>query len=157
MDTFAVLALATNPALPELLKHMPDRKTAPLFSVDMGKMIIGQGIYHTFIRLSFRFLSPSLVGPPVLEGVGQYVVVAVSPKSFNSRIMAPLAGDTEITPLLLKLNALAEPIAEVGSAAGLILFTALMIKIFVQLKTKSEKTANQKAMSFVQILISQLP
>ncbi|KEP45257.1 calcium transporting P-type ATPase-like protein, partial [Rhizoctonia solani 123E] len=49
MDTFAVLALATNPASPELLKHMPDRKTAPLFSVDMGKMIIGQGIYHTFI------------------------------------------------------------------------------------------------------------
>ncbi|CAE6502848.1 unnamed protein product [Rhizoctonia solani] len=49
MDTFAVLALATDPASPELLKRMPNRKTAPLFSVDMGKMIISQSIYQTFI------------------------------------------------------------------------------------------------------------
>ncbi|CAE6514845.1 unnamed protein product [Rhizoctonia solani] len=92
-------------------------------------------------------------GSKVLEGVGQYVVIAVGPKSFNGRIMAALSGDTESTPLQLKLNALAELIAKLGSAAGLILFSALMIKFFVQLKTKSERTANQKAMSFVQILI----
>ncbi|CUA75881.1 hypothetical protein RSOLAG22IIIB_01882 [Rhizoctonia solani] len=92
-------------------------------------------------------------GSKVLEGIGQYVVIAVGPKSFNGRIMAALSGDTESTPLQLKLNALAELIAKLGSAAGLILFTALMIKFFVQLKTKSERTANQKAMSFVQILI----
>ncbi|CAE6427411.1 unnamed protein product [Rhizoctonia solani] len=92
-------------------------------------------------------------GSKVLEGVGQYVVIAVGPKSFNGRIMAALSGDTESTPLQLKLNALAELIAKLGSAAGLILFTALMIKFFVQLKTRSERTANEKAMSFVQILI----
>ncbi|QRV74869.1 calcium-transporting ATPase [Ceratobasidium sp. AG-Ba] len=92
-------------------------------------------------------------GSKVLEGVGQYVVIAVGPKSFNGRIMAALSGDTESTPLQLKLNALAELIAKLGSAAGLILFTALMIKFFVQLKTKSERSANEKAMSFVQILI----
>ncbi|ELU40116.1 cation-transporting atpase fungi [Rhizoctonia solani AG-1 IA] len=92
-------------------------------------------------------------GSKVLEGVGQYVVIAVGPKSFNGRIMAALSGDTESTPLQLKLNALAELIAKLGSAAGLILFTALMIKFFVQLKTKPDRTANQKAMSFVQILI----
>ncbi|KDN36654.1 hypothetical protein RSAG8_10696, partial [Rhizoctonia solani AG-8 WAC10335] len=55
MDTFATLALATNPATPESLKRMPDRKTTPLFSVDMGKMIIGQLIYQTFIILLFHF------------------------------------------------------------------------------------------------------
>ncbi|CAE7063986.1 unnamed protein product [Rhizoctonia solani] len=55
MDTFAALALATDPATPELLKRMPDRKTAPLFSVDMGKMIIRQSIYQTFIVLLFHF------------------------------------------------------------------------------------------------------
>ncbi|KAJ1307270.1 hypothetical protein OPQ81_001382 [Rhizoctonia solani] len=92
-------------------------------------------------------------GSKVLEGVGQYVVIAVGPKSFNGRIMAALSGDTESTPLQLKLNALAELIAKLGSAAGLILFSALMIKFFVQLKTKADRTANEKAMSFVQILI----
>ncbi|KAG8684594.1 hypothetical protein FRC11_011870, partial [Ceratobasidium sp. 423] len=73
--------------------------------------------------------------------------------SSNGRIMVALSGDTESTPLQLKLNALAEFIAKLGSAAGLILFTALMIEFFVQLKTKPDRTANQKAMSFVQILI----
>jgi Ca2+-transporting ATPase len=46
-----------------------------------------------------------------------------------------LRGDPENTPLQLKLNALAELIAKLGSAAGLILFTALMIRYFVQLGT----------------------
>jgi len=92
-------------------------------------------------------------GSKVLEGVGQYVIIAIGPKSFNGRIMAALSGDTESTPLQLKLNALAELIAKLGSAAGLILFSALMIKFFVQLKTKSDRSPNEKAMSFVQILI----
>lgn len=89
-------------------------------------------------------------GSKVLEGVGSYVVVAVGTKSFNGRIMMgtrffcpfvacvnpsslALRGDAENTPLQLKLNALAELIAKLGSAAGLILFTALMIRFFAQL------------------------
>ncbi|KAG8697569.1 hypothetical protein FRC08_006448 [Ceratobasidium sp. 394] len=55
MDTFAALALATDPASPELLNRMPDHKTAPLYSVDMGKMIIGQSIYQTLIVLLTLF------------------------------------------------------------------------------------------------------
>ncbi|KAG9075178.1 hypothetical protein FS749_013176 [Ceratobasidium sp. UAMH 11750] len=62
MDTFAALALATDPAAPELLNRMPDRKTAPLFSVDMGKMIIGQSIYQTFIILLFHFAGAKFWG-----------------------------------------------------------------------------------------------
>lgn len=46
-----------------------------------------------------------------------------------------LRGDTEETPLQLKLNALAELIAKLGSLAGIILFTALMIRFFVSLAT----------------------
>lgn len=46
-----------------------------------------------------------------------------------------LRGDTENTPLQVKLNNLAELIAKLGSAAGLILFVALMIRFFVQLGT----------------------
>lgn len=90
-------------------------------------------------------------GSKVLEGVGKYVIVAVGTKSFNGRIMmgmsasyhkhnipclytiTALRGDTENTPLQLKLNALAELIAKIGSLAGLLLFTALMIRFFVEL------------------------
>lgn len=35
MDTFAALALATDPATPRSLKRKPDRLTAPLISTDM--------------------------------------------------------------------------------------------------------------------------
>ncbi|GJJ08344.1 hypothetical protein Clacol_002555 [Clathrus columnatus] len=94
-----------------------------------------------------------LSGSKVIEGVGEYVVIAVGTKSFNGRIMMALRGDTENTPLQLKLNDLAELIAKLGSAAGLILFSVLMIKFFVQLKTESQRSGTEKALSFVQILI----
>ncbi|KAJ7592992.1 Ca-transporting ATPase [Mycena floridula] len=93
-------------------------------------------------------------GSKVLEGVGKYVIVAVGQKSFNGRIMMALRGDTENTPLQLKLNALAELIAKLGSAAGLLLFVALLIKFFVQLGTGDPiRTPNQKGIAFVNILI----
>ncbi|KAI0077064.1 calcium-translocating P-type ATPase [Panus rudis PR-1116 ss-1] len=93
-------------------------------------------------------------GSKVLEGYGSYVVIAVGPRSFNGRIMMALRGDNENTPLQTKLNYLAELIAKLGSAAGLILFTALMIRFFVQLGTKNPpRTSNQYGIAFVQILI----
>ncbi|KII89872.1 hypothetical protein PLICRDRAFT_40040 [Plicaturopsis crispa FD-325 SS-3] len=93
-------------------------------------------------------------GSKVLEGVGSYVVVAVGTKSFNGRIMMALRGDTENTPLQLKLNALAELIAKLGSAAGLILFVALMIRFFVQLgQGVPARTPSEYGIAFVQILI----
>ncbi|KAF8206554.1 hypothetical protein K438DRAFT_481244 [Mycena galopus ATCC 62051] len=95
-----------------------------------------------------------LSGSKVLEGVGKYVVVAVGTKSFNGRIMMALRGDADNTPLQIKLNDLAELIAKLGSAAGLILFTALLIRFFVQLgKGEPVRTANQKGIAFVNILI----
>lgn len=103
-------------------------------------------------------------GSKVLEGVGSYVVIAVGPRSFNGRIMLALRGDSENTPLQIKLNRLAELIAKLGSAAGLLLFTALMIRFFVQLGTgqpignqtaaaTGKTLANQRGLAFVQILI----
>ncbi|KAJ7284885.1 calcium-transporting ATPase [Mycena rebaudengoi] len=93
-------------------------------------------------------------GSKVLEGVGKYVVVAVGTKSFNGRIMMALRGDTDNTPLQIKLNALAELIAKIGSAAGLILFASLLIRFFVQLGTgEPQRTASQKGIAFVNILI----
>ncbi|KAF8802453.1 Ca-transporting ATPase [Phlegmacium glaucopus] len=93
-------------------------------------------------------------GSKVLEGVGKYVIVAVGNKSFNGRIMMALRGDIENTPLQLKLNYLAELIAKIGSAAGLALFVALMIRFFVQLgKGEPPRNANQNGIAFVNILI----
>jgi Ca2+-transporting ATPase len=52
------------------------------------------------------------------------------------------------------LNDLAELIAKLGTAAGLILFTALLIRFLVQLGTKEPvRTASQMGLAFVNILI----
>ena len=69
-------------------------------------------------------------------------------------MFAALRGDTANTPLQAKLNDLAELIAKLGSAAGLILFTALLIRFFVQLVTNNpQRTPSQWGIAFVQILI----
>ncbi len=74
-------------------------------------------------------------GSKIADGVGEYLVVAVGRKSFNGRLMMALQGDAEATPLQVKLNKLADKIALFGGGAGGLLFTALMIRFFVQLKS----------------------
>lgn len=54
MDTFAALALATDPPTLSILDRKPDMKSAALITLRMWKMIIGQAIYQlvvTFILL----------------------------------------------------------------------------------------------------------
>jgi Ca2+-transporting ATPase len=55
MDTFAALALATDHASEALLDRKPDKKTDPLFTVNMDKQIIGQSTYLIAIILVFHF------------------------------------------------------------------------------------------------------
>ena len=62
MDTFAALALATDPASPVLLNRKPDKKTDPLFTVNMIKQILGQAIYQIIIILIFHFLGSQILG-----------------------------------------------------------------------------------------------
>ncbi|KAG0154927.1 hypothetical protein PDIDSM_500 [Penicillium digitatum] len=45
MDTFAALALATDPPTPTVLDRRPESKSDPLITLTMWKMIIGQSIY----------------------------------------------------------------------------------------------------------------
>ncbi|OAX36045.1 calcium-translocating P-type ATPase, partial [Rhizopogon vinicolor AM-OR11-026] len=93
-------------------------------------------------------------GSKVLEGVGTYVVVAVGTKNSNGRIMMALRTDAENTPLQLKFNILAEFIAKIGSIAGIVLFSLLMVRFIVQLVTSEPaRNANQNGMAFIQILI----
>lgn len=51
MDTFAALALATDPPSPDLLDRLPEARTAPLVDTCMWKMIIGQSIYQLGVIL----------------------------------------------------------------------------------------------------------
>ncbi len=46
MDTFAALALATDPPSPTVLEREPESRTASLISTTGWKMIIGQSIYQ---------------------------------------------------------------------------------------------------------------
>ncbi|KAL3478333.1 hypothetical protein BJX99DRAFT_269327 [Aspergillus californicus] len=55
MDTFAALALATDPPTADILKRPPTPRHAPLFTVTMWKMILGQSIYKLTICFVLYF------------------------------------------------------------------------------------------------------
>ena len=55
MDTFAALALATDPPTRSLLDRRPDPKSANLFTTTMWKMIFGQAIFQTTVSLILYF------------------------------------------------------------------------------------------------------
>ena len=62
MDTFAALALATDSPSPSILKRRPEPKSAPLISLTMWKMIIGQSIYQLTVTLVLYFAGASILG-----------------------------------------------------------------------------------------------
>ena len=62
MDTFAALAFATDPASPVQFQRKPDKKTDPLFTINMIKQILGQAIYQITVILVFHFLGPQILG-----------------------------------------------------------------------------------------------
>ncbi|KAI9251295.1 PMCA-type calcium-translocating P-type ATPase [Helicostylum pulchrum] len=51
MDTFAALALATDPPTEELLDRAPEPRSSPLITFKMWKMIIGQAIFQIVVTL----------------------------------------------------------------------------------------------------------
>lgn len=55
MDTMAALALATDPPTRSILDRKPDPKSAPLISITMWKMIIGEAIYQLVITFMLYF------------------------------------------------------------------------------------------------------
>ena len=64
MDGFAALALATDTASPLLLDSKPNKKTDPLFNVNMIKQILGQAYYQIVIVIViiFHFLGSKILG-----------------------------------------------------------------------------------------------
>jgi len=55
MDTFAALALATDPPTRNILNRKPEKKSAPLITLNMWKMIIGQAIFQLVVTFVLNF------------------------------------------------------------------------------------------------------
>lgn len=55
MDTFAALALATDPPTDAILDRPPQPKRAPLITTNMWKMIIGQAIFQLAVTFVLYF------------------------------------------------------------------------------------------------------
>ena len=62
MDTFAALALATDGPTEKILDRKPAPKSAPLFTTNMWKMIIGQAVYQLAVTFVLYFAGNSILG-----------------------------------------------------------------------------------------------
>jgi Ca2+-transporting ATPase len=60
MDTFAALALATDPPTEKILNRPPQGKKAPLITTNMWKMIIGQAIFQLAVTFTLYFAGPQI-------------------------------------------------------------------------------------------------
>ncbi|KAG2355509.1 hypothetical protein BDR07DRAFT_1303134 [Suillus spraguei] len=100
MDTFAALALATDPASPALLDRTPDKQTASLFTVDMYKQIMLQSIYQIIIVLLFHFLGIKILGLAETSGNDTIVQTLV----FNAFVFAQIFNSVNSRRLDKKLN-----------------------------------------------------
>ncbi|KAI7875652.1 PMCA-type calcium-translocating P-type ATPase [Lichtheimia hyalospora FSU 10163] len=92
-------------------------------------------------------------GAKVLEGVCTYMVTGVGVNSYYGRTMMALRSEPESTPLQEKLNHLAEVIAKLGSAAGLLMLIVLLIRYFVTWKDGVPDQATDIVMDIMKILI----
>ncbi|KAJ9292544.1 hypothetical protein DTO271G3_8701 [Paecilomyces variotii] len=97
-------------------------------------------------------LDPFIVsGAKVSEGVGTFLVTSTGVNSSYGKTMMSLQDEGQTTPLQSKLNVLAEYIAKLGLASGLLLFVVLFIKFLVELKNIDG--ADAKGQAFLQIFI----
>jgi len=102
---------------------------------------------------SLRKMDPFILsGAQVTEGVGTFLVTSTGVNSSYGKTLMSLREDPEVTPLQSKLNTLAEYIAKLGGAAGLLLFIVLFIEFLVRLP-KNPGTPTQKGQDFLNIFI----
>ncbi len=64
MDTFASLALATEPPSPDLLKRKPYTRTESLVTPVMWRNILGQALYQIIVLLILLFAGDKIFGIP---------------------------------------------------------------------------------------------
>ena len=91
-------------------------------------------------------------GGKVTEGVGTFLVTSVGVNSFYGKILMSLREESQTTPLQSKLNILAEYIAKLGLAAGLLLFVVTFIEFLARLHLISGGAA-AKGQAFLNVFI----
>ncbi|ROW04736.1 hypothetical protein VMCG_04813 [Cytospora schulzeri] len=100
MDTFAALALATDPPTRSVLNRVPDRKSAPLITLRMTKMIIGQAICQLAITLCLNFGGQKLMG----YGTSDEEVKRLNTLVFNTFVWLQIFNELNNRRLDNKLN-----------------------------------------------------
>ncbi|KAG1453737.1 hypothetical protein G6F56_007496 [Rhizopus delemar] len=95
MDTFAALALATDPPTPELLDRNPEPRSAPLITFKMWKMIIGQAIFQIVVTLVLLYTS--VLNYPTESVVLQTVV-------FNTFVFCQIFNEVNCRRIDSRLN-----------------------------------------------------
>ena len=99
-----------------------------------------------------RKLDPFIIsGAKVTEGVGTFLVTSVGVNSSHGKTMMSLREDAQTTPLQSKLNILAEYIAKLGLAAGLLLFVVTFIEFLARLSSYPD--AKAKGQGFLNVFI----
>ncbi|KAL8722536.1 MAG: hypothetical protein Q9225_001004 [Loekoesia sp. 1 TL-2023] len=81
MDTFAALALATDPPTPSILDRKPEPKSAPLITLNMWKMIVGQSIYQLVVTLILYFAGSSFI--PYSEAKPEATPAEIADSKYN--------------------------------------------------------------------------
>lgn len=111
-------------------------------------------VYHAIENhQNLKKMDPFILsGGKVSEGVGTFLVTSVGVNSSYGKTLMSLQDEGQTTPLQSKLNVLAEYIAKLGLAAGLLLFVVLFIKFLVELKN-IDGGAQGKGQRFLQIFI----
>jgi P-type Ca2+ transporter type 2C len=106
MDTFAALALATDQASEALLDRKPDKKTDPLFTVDMIKQIVGQSTYLITVILIFHFFGSKILGYHHVDDSKQqkHQDLVVQTLVFNAFVFAQIWNSFNSRGLDRKLN-----------------------------------------------------
>ncbi|CDM28491.1 hypothetical protein DTO013E5_1052 [Penicillium roqueforti] len=121
---------------------------------DVLRKTPGDEVYKTMEQNEdLKKMDPFIIsGAKVSEGVGTFVVTATGTHATLGRTMMSLQEEGETTPLQTKLNKLAEYIAKLGLASGLLLFVVLFIKFLVRLKDIAGGP-DAKGQAFLQIFI----
>lgn len=97
MDTFAALALATDPPARSVLDRKPDRKSAPLITLRMAKMIIGQAICQLVITFVLNFGGKTLLG---WYGDSEHDTKQLKTLVFNTFVWLQIFNEIKYVPKL---------------------------------------------------------
>ncbi|KAK2597240.1 hypothetical protein N8I77_013101 [Diaporthe amygdali] len=100
MDTFAALALATDPPSRSVLDRKPDRKSASLITLRMAKMIIGQAICQLAITFCLNFGGRTLMG----YGTSEHEVTRLKTLVFNTFVWLQIFNEVNNRRLDNKIN-----------------------------------------------------